>query len=67
MEKLQTLLNQNGAEPPLVVDGIFGSETRKAVNAYKKEKGLAADGIAGTQTWDALLSRTANRSAGELG
>ena len=38
----------------LVVDGIFGSETEKAVKQFQKIKGLLVDGIVGPQTWLAL-------------
>lgn len=37
------------------VDGIWGTKTNKAVLAFQKDKGLVADGIVGTKTWDALL------------
>ena len=37
------------------VDGIWGAKTNKAVLAFQKDKGLVADGIVGTKTWDALL------------
>lgn len=36
------------------VDGIFGSGTRKAVVAFQKKNGLAADGIVGPNTLRAL-------------
>lgn len=39
----------------LKIDGIFGEETKKAVVAYQKLKGLVADGIVGPNTWRALL------------
>ena len=32
------------------VDGIFGSQTQKAVKAFQKDNGLAADGIVGSKT-----------------
>ena len=35
-------------------DGIFGSNTEKAVIAYQKSNGLVADGIVGAKTWAAL-------------
>lgn len=37
------------------VDGSFGVKTNTAVLAFQKDKGLAADGIVGMKTWDALL------------
>ena len=33
------------------VDGIFGSQTRKAVRNFQKENGLKVDGIVGPLTW----------------
>jgi LysM repeat protein len=36
-------------------DGIFGPATEKAVKAYQKRHGLAADGIVGPQTWAVMF------------
>ena len=36
------------------IDGIFGSETKKAVLAFQKKNGLTADGIAGKNTLAAM-------------
>ena len=36
-------------------DGIFGTETEKAVRAFQKAAGLKVDGIVGQQTWCLLL------------
>ena len=38
------------------VDGDFGRMTEKAVKAFQKDHGLAADGICGPKTWTSLLS-----------
>jgi peptidoglycan hydrolase-like protein with peptidoglycan-binding domain len=46
------LLNAKGIN--IAVDGIFGSATRAAVVQFQKQSGLAADGIVGPQTWQAL-------------
>ena len=54
---LQEKLNANGYD--LAVDGVFGTETRKAVKDYQKKKGLAVDGIAGSETWGSLLKSPA--------
>ena len=35
-------------------DGIFGSDTEKAVRLYQQEKGLLVDGIVGGSTWKEL-------------
>lgn len=52
--RLQTLLNANGAIPPLLVDADFGSRTETAVKAFQKARGLAPDGEVGPKTWAAL-------------
>lgn len=36
-------------------DGIFGAETEAAVRQFQKTHGLTVDGVAGIQTWNALL------------
>jgi len=36
------------------IDGIFGTQTKKAVVAFQTDKGLTADGIAGKKTLKAL-------------
>lgn len=50
---LQQALAANGASPG-PIDGIFGNQTRGAVVAYQRAKGLYVDGIAGRQTGTAL-------------
>ena len=35
-------------------DGVFGTNTQKAVQAYQKANGLAVDGIAGSKTLESL-------------
>lgn len=37
------------------VDGSFGAATYNAVISFQRAKGLAADGIVGAKTWNALL------------
>lgn len=59
VETIQILLNalgfrdQNGAY--LTIDGIFGAKTEYAVKSYQRARGLAVDGIVGTQTWNRIL------------
>lgn len=36
------------------LDGIFGSQTRNAVLAYQRSRGLAVDGIIGCNTWRSI-------------
>ena len=40
-------------------DGIFGSDTEKAVKQFQKDHGLAVDGKVGKNTYAALTKRTA--------
>jgi uncharacterized protein (TIGR02594 family) len=50
---IQRALKARGIDPgPL--DGIWGRKTIEAVKAFQKGSGLAADGIVGPKTWDAL-------------
>lgn len=39
----------------LVVDGTFGSSTWHAVRRFQRDRGLAADGIVGPETWRSLV------------
>jgi hypothetical protein len=50
---LQALLFVKGYN--IAVDGIYGAETENAVAAFQKENNLPADGIAGGNTFEALL------------
>lgn len=48
------------------VDGIFGSQTQKAVKNFQNKNGLTADGIVGTQTLKKLgLSTSGATSSGQ--
>ena len=49
VRQIQTKLKEYGVYSG-EVDGIYGSQTKKAVIAFQKYNGLAADGIAGEQT-----------------
>ncbi len=42
------------AVPAPAQDGIFGSGTKQSVIAFQQAMHLAADGVVGPQTWDAL-------------
>ena len=56
VEAVQAILNIRGYVCG-TVDGDFGSKTDNAVKKYQADKGLVADGIVGTQTWDKLLGQ----------
>lgn len=52
---LQISLNASlSPSPKLGVDGIFGSNTERAVIQFQRECRLATDGIVGPKTWAAL-------------
>ncbi|HEX6826584.1 MAG TPA: peptidoglycan-binding domain-containing protein [Nitrospiraceae bacterium] len=44
---VQAKLNEKGATPKLVVDGIWGAKSKAALIAYQKANKLVADGIPG--------------------
>lgn len=50
---------------PVAVDGIFGPNTEAAVKAFQQSTGLAADGIAGPQTWPKLVVQVKQGSTGD--
>jgi peptidoglycan hydrolase-like protein with peptidoglycan-binding domain len=53
VRQLQEKLAGGGFNPGQI-DGIYGPKTREAVIQFQNSKGLAPDGIVGTQTWGAL-------------
>ncbi|MGA5700686.1 GH25 family lysozyme [Peterkaempfera bronchialis] len=59
---VQYLLNAHGAS--LAVDGVFGSGTGSAVRSFQSSHGLAADGVVGPATWQALLVTVQQGSTG---
>lgn len=52
---LQTMLRTVVPEQGLGRDGIYGTETRDAVKAFQRSRGLAESGAADAETWDALV------------
>jgi 3D (Asp-Asp-Asp) domain-containing protein len=60
---VQQELNRKGYDCG-TADGIFGVNTRRGVMNFQKAKGLAADGVVGTQTRAALFS-SAGASTGQ--
>ena len=60
VKNLQELLNRNGYN--LDVDGVFGSKTQAAVRDYQAKTGISVDGIAGEQTYSALMGKTGGQN-----
>jgi peptidoglycan hydrolase-like protein with peptidoglycan-binding domain len=57
VERLQLMLNVlGGLNPPLDVDGDFGSLTEAAVKAFQKNNGLTGTGVVGPKSWTILLT-----------
>lgn len=40
----------------VLVDGIFGQQTKNTVIAFQKQHGLDSDGIVGQNTWKSFLN-----------
>lgn len=71
VRKAQNLLIKHGFScGSSGADGQFGSNTKFAVIAFQKAKGLSADGVIGDKTWAALLAEPAQSdetpSSGEI-
>ena len=56
---LQANLNTLAAAPPLVVDGIYGPATKRAVADFQRTHGLEVDGWAGHLTTPAIEAAVA--------
>jgi murein L,D-transpeptidase YcbB/YkuD len=60
---VQYLLTDHGH--PVTVDGVFGSQTKAAVEAFQTAHGLAVDGVVGDETWPLLIVQVAAGSTGD--
>lgn len=52
---LSTIRRFHNDIPPVKIDGIFGTDTRTAVQAFQRSVGLTPDGIVGSFTWNNLI------------
>ena len=66
--RIQTYLNALRVDDPniptLTVDGKFGQNTKIAVQVFQYTHSLAADGIVGGATWNAIISAYNARFSG---
>ncbi|MFH1338926.1 MAG: peptidoglycan-binding protein [Candidatus Omnitrophota bacterium] len=53
IKKIQAALKNSGFDPG-GLDGIMNADTKKAIRAFQKSKGLTADGVIGPRTWNEL-------------
>lgn len=58
---LRNIAKNESDEPAIIPDGIFSEETKKAVEDFQRQRGLAATGVVNYETWEALVR--ANRRA----
>jgi hypothetical protein len=62
VRSVQYLLDVHGH--PVGVDGSYGPQTKAAVQAVQTARGLAADGVVGQTTWQALIVTVAGGASG---
>lgn len=62
VREIQTLLKSAGYYDGKI-DGIKGTQTKKAIKDFQKASGLRADGVVGPKTWE-LLRRQGGAAAG---
>lgn len=55
LREMNSLASPVGDSGTLVVDGRFGRDTTRAVEEFQHRYGLAADGVIGRRTWEALI------------
>ncbi|MFH1807224.1 MAG: peptidoglycan-binding protein [Pseudomonadota bacterium] len=66
VRKLQQRLKDLGFNPG-GVDGDFGPNTRAAVVAFQRSRGISADGVVGPQTWNKLGIHVSGSVGGTTG
>ena len=64
VKTLQSWLYKVGFNPG-GIDGVYGANTEKAVKEFQKKVGITADGIAGKQTYNALIQIKNNDITGQ--
>ena len=64
LREMNTLASPVGDSGVLVVDGRYGRDTVRAVEELQRGYGLAADGVIGRRTWEALVVTVGRASRG---
>jgi peptidoglycan hydrolase-like protein with peptidoglycan-binding domain len=54
VRRAQRALHRTGGFGDVLVDGVFGPDTRRKVEAFQHSSRLVADGVVGPRTWAAL-------------
>ena len=65
VKAIQFLLRGRGFYA-LQPDGVYGSQTAKAVKAFQRARGLTADGVVGPQTWPHLMVELRRGARGDF-
>lgn len=53
---LRTIAQEDGDQPSLIPDGIYGSQTMGAVAAFQRNHGLPATGVTDQATWESIAN-----------
>lgn len=53
---LRTIAQEDGQQPNVIPDGIYGNQTIRAVTAFQRRNGLPATGVTDQSTWEAIAS-----------
>lgn len=57
---LWTLSRVSTAMPPVVPDGVYGEQTRRAVTEFQRQHGMETTGIADYETWEGIREEYQN-------
>ena len=59
IRSLQTMLRviaeDDGRQPTVIPDGIYGPDTMTAVSAFQRQDGIPVTGVADQNTWDQIV------------
>ncbi len=60
MQKYLNRINVASPSDKLLEDGIYGTNTQRAVKNYQIKNGLGIDGVLGWKTWDSIINEYLN-------